>query len=123
MPVTGAPEAMFRSVGDDLRGRVIAFINAAKNDARGGLTFTEFGRLAFSLVTLCMATADEYRGLPGAERKKWVMAAAEVLFDSLLPLLPLPARIPGVSSMLKSVFLAVVSGAIESLLPTVRAAA
>lgn len=118
-----APEAAFISAGDDLRTAVVAFIEAARRDAAGGLTFRELGQLAFRLVILAMSFADQYRSISGDERKRWVMGAAEMLFDSLLPLLPLPARIPGVSSILRSVFLAIVSGAIESLLPTVRAAA
>ena len=118
-----APEAAFTSAGDDLRTAVAAFIEAARRDAAGGLTFRELGQLAFRLVILAMSFADQYRSISGDERKRWVMGAAEMLFDSLLPLLPLPARIPGVSSILRSVFLAIVSGAIESLLPTVRAAA
>jgi len=121
MSITSAPGEAFRDGGTgNLRDKVAAFIEAARRDAAGGLTLVEFGSLAFQLVSLAMAAADEYRAVPGAERKKWVMAAAEKLFDALLPLLPLPARLPIVSGVLKQIYLAIVDGAIESLLPLVR---
>jgi len=123
MPIVTRAETAFRGAGEDLSAAVKGFIAQARASAADGLTFVEFGTLAFALVQLSMLMVDRYRDTPGADRKAWVLSAAAALFDALLPLLPLPARIPGVSSILRSVFLAIVSGAIESLLPTVRAAA
>lgn len=124
MPITSRPGAAFREgSGSGIRDRVAAFVDAARRDAGDGLTLAEFASLAFDLTGLVIAAADEYRGVPGEERKRWVLAAAASLFDALLPLLPLPARLPIVSGILRSVFLAIVDGAVEALLPIVRRAA
>lgn len=121
MSITSAPGAAFRDVGaGNLRDKVAAFIEAARRDAADGLTVVEFASLAFQLVTLAMAAADEYRAVPGLERKRWVMAAAASLFDAMLPFLPLAARMPIASSVLRQIYLAIVDGAIDSLLPLVR---
>ena len=122
MAIVTKAESAFASAGDDFAAAVKGFIDQAKASAADGLTLVEFGRLAFALVQLTMRLADRWVTVPGAERKTWVMSAAAALFDAMLPLLPLPARIPGVSSILRSVFLAIVAGAVDSILPTVRAA-
>lgn len=123
MPSTNASAERFRAAPNQFAAKAAAFIEQARLDAANGLTVAEFGTFAFTLVGLAVAFADEYRAVPGAERKAWIVDAAASLFDALLPLLPLPARLPIVSGILRSVFLAIVDGAVEALLPIVRRAA
>ena len=105
-----------------LAGKVTAFINEAVLQAKGGLTLVECGHLLFALLALAMSAADEWRNVPGTQRKTWVLDAVGRLYDALLPFMPLPVRVPIVSGVIRQVVLALASGAIEALLPTVRAA-
>jgi len=99
---------------------VAGFLAGVRLKAQGGITLVEAGQLMFDLLQTVMLAADEYRAVPGAERKAWVLSAVGQLLDVLMPFLPLPVRLA--SPFLRPVVLAIVSGAIESLLPTVRAA-
>ena len=99
---------------------VAGFIAGARLKAQGGITLVEAGQLVFDLLQTVMLAADQYRDVPGPQRKEWVLAAVGQLLDVLTPFLPLPVRLA--SPILRPVVLAIVSGAVESLLPTVRAA-
>ena len=105
-----------------LESKVRAFIVEAVLQAKGGLTLVECGNLLFSLLGLAMSAADEWRNVPGAQRKTWVLDAVGRLYDALLPYMPLPMRLPLVSDVIRQVVMALVSGAVEAILPTVRAA-
>ena len=101
-----------------------AFIEAARAAAVGGLTWGEFGELLVAFLRLAISLYDDLTIMTGAEKKAAVMDAAGRLFDAVadrcvpLPLYPLwlLAR-PAVRSLL----VALAGGAIEQLLPLVRA--
>ena len=99
---------------------VSGFLAGARAKAAGGITLVEAAQLVFDLVQTTMGVADLYHDVPGPQRKEWVLAAVGQLLDVLTPFLPLPVRLA--SPILRPVVIAIVSGAIESLLPTVRAA-
>jgi len=105
-----------------LAGKVAAFIAEAVLQAKGGLTLAECGQLLFSLLALAISAADEWRNVPGTQRKAWVLDAVGRLYDALVPYLPLPMRLPLVSDVIRQVVMALASGAVEAILPTVRAA-
>jgi hypothetical protein len=105
-----------------LASKVRAFIAEAVLQAKGGLTLVECGQLLFALLGIAMAAADEWRNVPGTQRKTWVLDAVGRLYDALLPYMPLPMRLPLVSDVIRQVVMALVSGAVEAILPTVRAA-
>ncbi len=101
-----------------------AYIEAARASAANGLTWGEFGELLVALLRLAISLYDDIAMLSGAEKKAAVMDAAGRLFDAVadrcVPLAFYPlwmlAR-PAVRSLL----VALAGGAIEQLLPLVRA--
>lgn len=108
----------------DLAAKVEAFVSTARILSADGLTFAEAGELATQLLRLTMAAVD---AIPtdGAAKKAFVLDSLGLLFDAVADrLVPLPV-LPVwwlVRSPVRSLVLAVAGGAIESLLPIVRAA-
>ena len=121
---TAAPSAAAASFGT-LSGKVTAFLAAAKSAAAGGLTWVEFGTLLLSLMRLVVAALDDLSTLSGAEKKELVIEAAAALFDTVADKAVPPTAWPLwllVRPAIRSLVLAIASGAVESLLPLVRAA-
>ena len=121
---TAAPSAAAASFGT-LSGKVTAFLAAAKSAAAGGLTWVEFGTLLLSLMRLVVAALDDLSTLSGAEKKELVLEAAAALFDTVADKAVPPTAWPLwllVRPAIRSLVLAIASGAVESLLPLVRAA-
>lgn len=104
---------------------VKAYIDDAKTKARDGLSWTEFGELLAGLLRLAVKLADSL-SVPGDERKAIVIEAAAALFDSVadrcIPLVMLPLWIV-CRAPTRALVLAIASGAVEVILPLVRAAA
>lgn len=102
-----------------------SFIEAARASAVGGLTWGEFGELLVAFLRLAISLYDDLTIMTGAEKKAAVMDAAGRLFDAVadrcVPLAIYPLWLlarPAVRSLLVSL----AGGAIEQLLPLVRAA-
>lgn len=102
---------------------VTAYIETAKSAAADGLTWNEFGELLVSLLRLAVRLADLIQ-LSGPEKKALVLEAAAALFDAVadkcVPAYLWPIWILSRGSV-RAIVLALASGAVESLLPLVRA--
>lgn len=116
VPVSAADDALVASF------KVRDFITHAVEVSKDGLTVSEFGELLFSLVRIAVAAADSFP-VDGSEKKKWVLGGVEILFDEVVDLMiPVYAKPfwvlmrPGVRSLV----LALASGAIEAILPVLR---
>ena len=108
-----------------LRTKVKQFIVAAKAAAADGLTWVEFGELLVALLKVTIATVDAYGMATGAEKKAMVMEAAGLLFDAVadkaVPLALWPIWLVARPAV-RSLVLALASGAVEIVLPMVRSA-
>ncbi|NDC63469.1 MAG: hypothetical protein EBZ59_05665 [Planctomycetia bacterium] len=121
MSISTAP---VQAAGDlaSFADKVRAFIVIARRKAQNGLTVAEFGELMIALLQLAVAAADV---LPhtGEERKSFVLEAVAVLFDTCadycVPTLAYPLWLV-VRPAVRSLVLAIASGAVEALLPVVR---
>jgi hypothetical protein len=102
---------------------ISAFVERAIFVAGGGLTLAEFGRLAVDLMRLVMGLVDRMAAT-GADKKAIVLEAVGQLFDAVadkcVPMAAYPLWILFRPSI-RALVLAVASGAVESLLPLVRA--
>jgi hypothetical protein len=111
---------------EDIARRVKAFIAAAQDAAADGITWAEFGQLFVSLLRLSIYSLDTMTNLTGPEKKEIAIHAVAVLFDVVadkaVPAYVYPLWLL-VRSPIRSLLLAVAAGAIEVLLPMVRALA
>lgn len=123
MTIAEAPLAAAGSVQQVL-DKIRAFIDSAVTLAQGGLTISEFGELAVSLLRVTIDAVDSIP-IDGPAKKAWVLEAVAMLYDAVAdkvipaPLYPLWLL---VRSPVRSLALAVAGGAIESILPLVRLA-
>lgn len=105
--------------------KVAAFLETATDATADGLTWREFGELMVALLRLSMYAIDTAAGMTGAQKKELVLEAVASLFDLVadraVPVYALPlwalAR-----PAIRSLVLAIASGAVEQLLPLVRLA-
>jgi hypothetical protein len=108
----------------DLEKRIRVFIAAAQEAAAGGVTWPEFGELLIAFLRLAIYAADTVVGMPGAKKKELVVAGVAALFDTVadkaIPTYFYPVWLLTRSSV-RALVLAIASGAIEVLLPMVRA--
>jgi hypothetical protein len=99
-----------------------AYVVTAKAAARDGLTWTEFGELLVGLLRLAVQTVDVLN-VPGEQKKAVVMEAAAALFDAVadkaIPTLAWPLWVL-IRPSVRSLVLALASGAVEQILPMVR---
>jgi len=103
--------------------KVIRFIDAAAEKAKDGLSWSEFGELMLALVRLSIETLDAVNQMTGAEKKQMVLDAVAALFDRLADKTIPPAIWPFwvlAKPSIRSLLLAITSGAVEVLLPMVR---
>ncbi len=100
-----------------------AYLTEARRVSADGLTWAEFGELLVGLLRLCIYTVD-VMSLPGVDKKAVVLEAAAALFDTIadraVPMWAYPFWV-AVRSPVRAIVLAIASGAIEQLLPLVRA--
>jgi hypothetical protein len=109
---------------EGLLDRVSVFIAAAQSAAADGLTWVEFGELLLSLLRLVVTALDTVSRLTGPEKKGLAMDAVAALFDAVadkaVPVLAWPIWIVARPAV-RSLVLSLASGAIEQLIPLVRA--
>ena len=102
---------------------ISAFVERAIFVAGGGLTLAEFGRLAVDMMRLVMGLVDRMAAT-GADKKAIVLEAVGQLFDAVadkcVPILAYPLWVMFRPSI-RALALSIAAGAIESLLPLVRA--
>ena len=105
--------------------RVTVFISAAREASRDGITWGEFGELTVALLRLSIATLEQVSTLSGAEKKEIALEAVAALFDTVadkaVPLTVYPLYMLARPAV-RSLVLALASGAVEGLLPLVRVA-
>ena len=109
-----------RSLGDQVK----AFVITAREAAEGGLTVGEFAELAVALLRLVITTLDTITA-EGDQKKQWAVGAVAMLFDEtadkVVPMIAWPIWMI-VRPTVRQLVLLATAGAIESLLPLVRAA-
>lgn len=109
----------------DFRSKVDAFVAVARAKAAGGITVAEFAELALSLVRVAVAAADGLDAA-GSLKREWVVSAVAALFDATadnaIPAIVWPVWLI-VRPAVRQLVLLAAAGAVESLLPLVRAAA
>jgi hypothetical protein len=105
--------------------KVSAYLAAAQSATADGLTWREFGELLLGLLRISIETLDATSTLSGPEKKELVLEAAAALFDTLadqaVPLAAWPIWIL-LRPSIRSLVLAIAAGAVEQILPLVRAA-
>lgn len=106
--------------------KVAAFLDQAKQASTAGITWSEFGQLLLALLRLTMSVLDRVPTLTGAEKKALVQEAVAALFDGLadyaVPVAAWPVWLLA-RPAIRSLVLALSSGAIEVLLPLLRSVA
>ncbi|MEY3203958.1 MAG: hypothetical protein RLZZ21_289 [Planctomycetota bacterium] len=122
--IAAAPVAAAANVSGVL-DKIHAFIATSKSAAADGLTWAEFGELLVALLRLVVAAIDTVTLLTGAEKKALTLEAVASLFDAVadraVPAAVYPLWLL-VRSPVRSLVIAIASGAIEQLLPLVRKA-
>jgi hypothetical protein len=111
---------------DDIANQVKAFIQSAARASAQGITWAEFGELFVALMRLAIRTLDGMKHLTGSEKKEIVLHAVGVLFDNVahkaVPAVLWPLWLVS-RGAIRSLIVAVAGGAVEILLPMVRALA
>lgn len=106
-----------------LLDKIAAFIAASRTAAADGLTWAEFGELLVGLLRLVVGVLDTVTTLTGEQKKALAMEAVADLFDAVadraIPFAVWPVWIL-VRPAVRSLVLALASGAIEQILPLVR---
>lgn len=122
--ISSAPVAVATNLDAGLLSKVHAFVEAAKSAAGGGLTWAEFGDLMLALLRLVVTALDTVGTMSGAEKKALALEAVASLFDAVadkaVPAVAWPVWIL-LRAPIRSLVVAIASGAIEQLLPLVRA--
>ena len=98
---------------------VTAFLAAAREQAKDGLTWTEFGRLLVQLLYIAVAGLEAVSSLTGPQKRDVAITAAAVLFDTLadkaVPVAAWPAWVI-VRPATRLLVLSLAAGAVEALL-------
>lgn len=116
------PLAAAASVSQVLE-KIRAFVATAQSVAADGLTIGEFAELS---VALLRVTIEAVESIPidGPSKKAWVLEGIAMLFDAVadkaIPLALYPVWVL-VRQPVRSLVLAVAGGAVESILPLIRA--
>lgn len=106
-----------------LLSKISAFVTTAKSAAADGITWVEFGDLMLALLRLVVSGLDSVSGMTGSEKKSLALEAVGSLFDAVADR-AVPAALwplwlisrPAVRSLV----LALASGAVEQVLPLLR---
>ena len=105
---------------------ISAFLSRAREQARDGLTWAEFGSLVLDLLKLTIAGLDGVSVMSGPAKKAAALGAVGLLFDAAagaaVPWAAWPLWVAA-KPIVRVTLLAFAGGLLESLLPTVRAAA
>lgn len=120
--ISTAPSVATYSV-QSIHDKAAAFIATARAAAADGLTWGEFGELLVAFLRVLIEALDAVAGMSGAQKKAAVLDAAAMLFDAVadksVPLAAWPIWIL-VRPAVRSLVLAIASGAVEPLLQLVR---
>jgi hypothetical protein len=107
-----------------LLDKVHSFVAEASVVAADGLTWAEFGDLMLALLRLVVTFLDTVSAMTGPEKKALALDAVGSLFDAVadkaVPAIAWPVWILARPAV-RSLVLAIAAGAIEQLLPLVRA--
>lgn len=110
----------------NVAARVNAFLANAREQARDGLSWAEFGRLLVELLYLAVAALDVVQGLSGAEKKGIALTAVAALFDSFadkaVPVAAWPAWLI-IRPAIRLLIMSMSAGAIEAILRISRSPA
>lgn len=124
-PIAEVTIAVASAAGGGTLTKIDAFLSAAKSAAADGLTWREFGELLLAFLRLATSLYDDVGSMSGAEKKAAVLDAVGRLFDAAadrcVPLMAWPVWILA-RPAIRSLVLALASGAIEQILPLVRLA-
>jgi hypothetical protein len=122
--ISAAPVAVAGNLDAGLLSKIHAFVETAKSAAAGGLTWAEFGDLMLALLRLVIAGLDAVGTMTGAEKKALAMEAVSSLFDAVadkaVPTVAYPIWMIARPAV-RALVLALASGAVEQVLPLVRA--
>jgi hypothetical protein len=107
-----------------LLDKIAAYIATARKTTADGLTWSEFGELMVGLLRLVVTILDTISTLTGEQKKALALQAVGDLFDAVadraVPIVTLPLWVVARPAV-RSLVLALASGAIEQLLWLVRA--
>lgn len=108
---------------DTMAEKVAAYLTAARLAASDGITWAEFGELMLGLLRIATQALELADNLTGPQKKELALEAAAALFDSVadyaVPLALMPVWLL-VRGPVRSLVLAIASGAIEQILPLIR---
>jgi hypothetical protein len=125
MSIADAPVAVASHVpASGPIARAAAFIHAAQSAAADGLTWREFGELALALVRLLVESYEDVKDMSGEAKKAAVLVAVADLFDAVadraVPTVLWPVWMLARPAV-RSLVVALASGAVEQVLSLVRA--
>lgn len=122
--MSSAPVAASSNLDGNLMDKIRAFISTAKSASADGLTWAEFGDLMLALLRLVIPAIDAAKFLSGEEKKVFVLEAVGMLFDAVadkaVPATVWPLWLL-VRPAVRSLVIAIASGAVEQMLPLLRA--
>lgn len=120
-----APTATAENTPGGALVKLHAFVQVARSAAADGLSWSEVGELLVAFLRLAVSLYDDVVGMSGPEKKRAVLDGVADLFDAVadraIPLAVYPLWIL-VKPAVRSLVLALASGAIEQLIPLVRSA-
>lgn len=107
-----------------LLSKISAFVTTAREAAADGITWAEFGDLMLALLRLVVSGLDKVQSMTGAEKKALALDAVGNLFDAVADR-AVPAAVYPLwlitRPAVRSLVLAIASGAVEQVLPLLRA--
>lgn len=111
---------------ETVEASINAFLSRAREQAKDGLTWAEFGSLVLDLLKLAVIGLDGVAVMDGPAKRAAALAAVGLLFDAAagaaVPWAAYPLWVAA-RPIVRVTLLAFAGGLLESLLPTVRAAA
>lgn len=99
--------------------KLAEFIANAQAKAADGLTWAEFGEILIDFLRLAIHLYDGVIAMTGAQKKAAVLEGVAALVDALAPFIMPWWLLPALPAV-RSLVIALASGAIETLLPLVR---
>jgi hypothetical protein len=121
--ISSDPVAAATNLDGGLLSKIHAFVSTARSAAVDGLTWAEFGDLMLALLRLVVGGLDRVSTMTGPEKKTLALEAVGSLFDAVADKAVPAAMWPLwliVRPAVRSLVLAIASGAVEQLLPLVR---
>lgn len=110
---------------DGLLSKIHVFVERAQAAAADGITWSEFGDLMLSLLRLVISALDGVGAMTGPEKKAFALQAVGILFDAVadkaVPVAVWPLWLIARPAV-RSLILALASGAVEQVLPLLRMA-